>query len=176
MSSAKIPHIQKLKLTVSTLLVLFFVLTLSLPTGVVSAAEKETIDGVLHVKNGSKPAQVETIQLEELWTAGGEDDEDVLFGILTNVKIDDQGNICLLDNQMSQVHVYSSDGELLNTLGRAGEGPGEVTNPSGMTLLENGSIGLVKTMPGTLVMIDNWHHSYFHRQCGPDSDTHLFHR
>lgn len=119
------------------------------------AGEEVTVDGVVHVKNGTEPTNgVESWQLDELWTVGGADDEDVLFGIISQVEIDDENNIYLLDNQLSQVQVFSSDGEFLRTIGREGEGPGEVTNPSAMALLPDGSVGLVKTMPGKLVMID----------------------
>ena len=131
----------------------FLSCTWSVPAAL--AGEEVMIDGVMHVKNGPEPANgVETWQLEELWTAGGEDDEEVLFGIITQVEIDQDNNIYLLDNQMSEVHVFSPDGEFLRTLGRAGEGPGEVTNPAAMTVLPDGSLGLVKAMPGKLVMLD----------------------
>ncbi|MBU8871664.1 MAG: 6-bladed beta-propeller [Gemmatimonadales bacterium] len=119
------------------------------------AGQEEMVEGIMHVKNGSEPADgVETWQVEELWTVGGEDDEDVLFGIITQVQIDDENNIYLLDNQLSEVQVFSPDGEYLRTIGRAGEGPGEVTNPAAMTLLPDGSVGLVRAMPGKLVMLD----------------------
>jgi 6-bladed beta-propeller protein len=133
----------------------FLLLSIVLGSTATLAGEEVLVDGVTHVKNGAEPSGgMETWQLEELWTVGGEDDEDVLFGIITQVEIDNENNIYLLDNQLSQVQVFSSDGEFLRTIGRPGEGPGEVSNPSAMTLLPDGSVGLVKTMPGKLVMID----------------------
>ena len=38
---------------------------------------------------------------------------------------DDDGNIYLLDSQLSEVKVFSPDGEPLKTLSREGDGPGE---------------------------------------------------
>ena len=120
-----------------------------------SAFKKEMIDGVEHITNGDTPKNgIEKWQLEELWTAGGLDDEEVLFGIITQVKIGENNLIYLLDNQLSQVQVYSPDGELLRTLGGPGEGPGEVSNPASMAVLPGGAIGLVKPMPGKLIKLD----------------------
>ncbi len=154
MFSEKLSATKKLNMVVCGLSILILVLGLPVSSDLANAAQKETVDGVLHIKNGSKPGKIETIELDELWTAGGEDDEDVLFGIISKVQIDAENNIYLLDNQMSQVYVYSPTGELLKTLGRAGEGPGEVSGPAGMILLKDGSIGLLKLMPATLVMLD----------------------
>ncbi len=148
-------HQNRPNFKVSKIASLLTICLLILPLANAQAGEKSVVDGIAHIKNGPEPTEgVETWQLEELWTVGGEDDEDVLFGIITQVHIDQESNIYLLDNQLSEVQVYSADGEHLDTLGRAGEGPGEVTNPSAMTLLPDGSLGLIKTFPGKMVMID----------------------
>ncbi|MCK4305353.1 MAG: 6-bladed beta-propeller [Candidatus Eisenbacteria sp.] len=137
-------------------IILFGLVLVMLIPALASASKTEMIDGATHIKNGDKPTHgIETWQLEELWTAGGLDDESVLFGIITQVEIGDDNNIYLLDNQLSQVQVYSPEGELLRTLGGPGEGPGEVTNPAAMTVLPNGNIGLVKAMPGKLIRLDS---------------------
>ncbi|MCP4291461.1 MAG: hypothetical protein GY780_06465, partial [bacterium] len=82
------------------------------------------------VENSSKPAQgVQKVVLEELWRVGGEDDEDNIFGIVNRALVDDENNIYLLDAQLAQISVYSPDGELIKTLGREGDGPGEFPGP-----------------------------------------------
>ena len=53
---------------------------------------------------------IQTMELEELWQVGGEDDEDVLLGIITRVLIDDDNNIYLLDPQLSEIKVFSPRG------------------------------------------------------------------
>ncbi|MBU1698791.1 MAG: hypothetical protein KJ970_11435 [Candidatus Eisenbacteria bacterium] len=118
------------------------------------AGEEVKIDGVIHVQNGDKPENgIETIQLKELWRAGGEDDE-VFFGTIGQVLSDPDGNIYLLDSQLSEVHVYSPEGEFLKTVGGEGDGPGEVRNPSDIFFLPGGKMGIAQQFPGKVIMID----------------------
>lgn len=109
---------------------------------------------VPHVRNGAAPAGgSEDLQLEEIWRVGGDDDEDVLLGIVTRVLLDAKGNLYLLDQQLSEVKVFSPAGELLRTLGRQGDGPGEVSNPGDVVLMPDGTIGLVQIFPGKIVKL-----------------------
>ena len=124
------------------------------PFGVALAGEEITIEGVLHVKNSATPSKgTEIIELEELWRAGG-DDEEVLFGLITQVISDDDGNVYLLDTQLSEVQVFTTDGEQLETLSRQGEGPGETNSPVDMLFMPDSSIGLVQSFPGKIVKVD----------------------
>ncbi len=125
-----------------------------LGSGIASAGVESTVEGVLHIKNGATPSQgIETLQLEELWRAGGEDDE-TFFGLISQVVSDSAGNIYLLDTQLSEVYVYSPDGEQIKTLSRQGEGPGETNNPFDMLFLPDGTLGLVQMFPGKIVKLD----------------------
>lgn len=115
----------------------------------------QTPAGVPHVRNGAQPAGgVEDLHLEEMWRVGGDDDEDVLLGIVTRVLLDAKGNLYLLDQQMSEVKVFSPAGELVNTLGRQGDGPGEVSNPGDFVLMPDGTLGLVQIFPGKIVKLN----------------------
>jgi hypothetical protein len=128
---------------------------LALLPALAAAGEAVTVDGVLHVRNGDAPEQgVETLELEELWRAGGDEDEDVLFGLIARILLDDEGRSYLLDSQLSQVSVFSPEGALLRTLGRAGEGPGEFNQSFDMVLMPDGTLGVAQTFPGKLVKID----------------------
>ncbi len=119
------------------------------------AAEEVTIDGVIHVRNGAEPRDgVESLQLEELWRVGGEDDEENIFGLITRVVADDEGNTYLLDTQLSQVSVFTPDGEFSHTLSREGEGPGEVRIPVDMLMMPDGTLGLVQAFPGQVICVD----------------------
>jgi hypothetical protein len=119
-----------------------------------SAGQEVTVEGVVHVKNPTAPPQgVETMQLEELWRAGGEGEDQTVFGVILQALSDDQGNLYLLDLQLSQVFVYSPEGKLLRTLTREGEGPGEIRNPTDMFFTADGSLGLVQTFPGKVVKV-----------------------
>jgi hypothetical protein len=120
----------------------------------VPAGQETTVDGVLHVRNGAEPAQgSETWRLEELWRAGGEDD-DVLFGVIGQVRVDEGGRIYFLDTQLSEIKVYSPDGELVSTLSREGDGPGETRNPNNFDLMLDGRIGICQLFPAKVTVID----------------------
>ncbi|MBD3336657.1 MAG: hypothetical protein GF355_14185 [Candidatus Eisenbacteria bacterium] len=125
-----------------------------LPTGPAAAGEQVEVDGLLHIRNDATPSEGRTtVELEELWRIGGADSEEI-FGLISQVETDEDGNVYLLDSQLSEVKVYSPDGEYLKTLSREGEGPGEVRQPNDMVLLPDGTLGLAQTFPGKIVKID----------------------
>jgi hypothetical protein len=112
-------------------------------------------DGALHVMNpakGTEPSR--TVKLEELWRIGGDtDDEDEFFGVISQILSDEQGNVYLLDTQLSQVKIFTADGEALRSIGREGEGPGEFRRPTGMFLMDNGDLGVMQLAPGKIVLL-----------------------
>ena len=123
-------------------------------SGPAQAGEVVEVEGVAHVRNGATPSGgVETIELEELWRAGG-DDDDVIFGLISRVLVDDDGTVYLLDTQLSEVKVFSPDGELVKTLSREGDGPGETRSPTDMAFMPDGTIGLAQMFPGRITKID----------------------
>jgi len=129
------------------------VLTLMMLALPVLAGEEVTKDGVLHVMNGAEPSGEKVIvELEEVWRHGGEDDEE-FFGMISQCVVGDDGTIYLLDTRMSEVPVYSPDGERMDTLSREGDGPGETRTPSGLLFMPDGSLGLVQVFPGKITKI-----------------------
>ena len=94
-----------------------------------------------------------TVELVPEWTLGGEDDPDNFFGIVGEVFADDAGNVYLVDNQLAEVQVFAPDGRWLRTLGRRGDGPGEVRNLRTALLMPDGSVGLVQAFPGQVVTV-----------------------
>jgi 6-bladed beta-propeller len=118
------------------------------------AGKEVTKEGVVHVMNPVTPSDGQTtITPREVWRAGGDEEEDVLFGVLTSVDIDDQGNVYALDMQLSQVNVFDRDGNLLRTIGREGEGPGEFRRASAMFLMPDANVAVLQQMPGKLVLL-----------------------
>ncbi len=104
------------------------------------------------VMNGPTPRDgVTELKLEEVWRHGGEDDEEVLFGLPTSVVTDQDGNLYVLDTQLNQVMVFSPDGEFTGTVGRQGSGPGEFQNAQQVAMLPGGGLGISQTFPGKLV-------------------------
>ncbi len=108
--------------------------------------------GQEQVMNPAKTAKgPETLELKELWRVGGYDDEDVLFGVITDIIADRDGNFYLLDSQLNEVQVYSPGGEYLRTIGREGEGPGEFRGAFNLLLLPNGNIGVLQAFPSKII-------------------------
>ena len=135
-------------------LVLTTAILLVVPVLPIRAGTVEDINGVIHVKNGSSPAEgVVSIELEERWSAG-EDDDDIIFGSINAATMDSKGNLYLLDAQLSQVHVYDPDGGFVKTLSREGDGPGEIRRPDDILIMPDGSIGVVHFMSGRIVCFD----------------------
>ena len=111
--------------------------------------------GAPHVANGPEPAEgVVDLRLEPRWEVGGEDDEETILGLVTQIVEDADGNLYLLDRQLSQVSVFSADGEFLRALSREGDGPGEVRGPNDMFFTPEGDLALMQVFPGRVVLID----------------------
>lgn len=118
-----------------------------------SQAETVMVDGVEHIRNGDQPRQgIQDVQLQEVWRAGGEDDE-TFFGLVPRVASDPEGNVYVLDSQTCQVYVYGPEGGLLRTLFREGEGPGEIQRPRDMVLMGDGRVGLIQEFPGAVSFV-----------------------
>jgi len=98
------------------------------------------------------PPAKRTIELVEQWRLG-DDEEDVLLGVISFAAIDEAGQVYLVDRQLSQVLVVGPDGELITILGREGEGPGELNQPHAMILLDEGAVGVVQGFPGRIIGI-----------------------
>ena len=110
------------------------------------------VAGQEQVMNPSKAAKgSETLELKELWRVGGYDDEDALFGVITDIIADRDGNFHMLDSQLNEVQVYSSGGEFQRTIGREGEGPGEFRTAFNLLLLPNGNIGVLQAFPSKII-------------------------
>lgn len=105
------------------------------------------------VKNSSPAEATRHLHLEEVWRAGGEDD-DLVFGMITAVVEDPQGHVVLLDGQLSLAHVYDQDGNHLRTLFGEGDGPGEVRGPRDLVRLDDGLYGAVQEVPGKVILVD----------------------
>jgi hypothetical protein len=105
------------------------------------------------VENGAKPAKgVRTAKLTELWTRGG-DSDDVFFGAAAQVHAGPGGQVLVLDTRLSEVKVLGPGGELVRTLGREGDGPGEVRRPGDMFIAGDGAVCMLQGFPGRVVKV-----------------------
>jgi hypothetical protein len=120
-------------------------------------AGTETTDeeGVLHVMNPPEPMSgEETVGMTEMWRIGGDTDDDAeFFGVLNQVTTDEAGNVYLLDRQLTEVKIFSPDGEYINTIGREGEGPGEFRRPSDLFVTPDGHVAVMQGAPGKIILL-----------------------
>jgi hypothetical protein len=134
-------------------LALFTPVLVSILTAPATADQADTPDVPVIHNAAAAPGGVEVLHLEEMWRAGGEDSDEI-FGKIFRADADADGNVYLVDTQLSEVPVFSPDGERIATLSREGEGPGETREPIDMLLLPDGSIGILQRFPGKVVRID----------------------
>ena len=83
---------------------------------------------IIAVVLAPQAAQVEAVLQEQIGSSDGGVPEEV-FGRLADLAADQEGNVYVLENQASEVRVFSSSGEHLRTFGRRGGGPGELNRP-----------------------------------------------
>ncbi len=103
------------------------------------------------VRNGSTPENgTDHIELVEQWRRGDEDD-DLFFGLISAVETDDDGNLYLLDSQLSTIYVLDPRGETLRQIGHEGEGPGEFRRARSLIQHANGNMGVIQRFPGSIV-------------------------
>ncbi len=93
-----------------------------------------------------------TVRLEELWRVGGAD-SDLLFGTVIEAISGEAGEVYVLDHQLCHVNVFSPEGDLVRTISREGDGPGEVRLPRDVVALGDGSIGIPVLFPGKLIRL-----------------------
>ncbi len=118
-----------------------------------AGAQSPANTDVICVANGAEPTDGrEVLKLKELWRVGGEDD-DTFFGLVAKVETDAQGRVYILDSQTCQIYMYSPDGELIRTLFREGEGPGEILRARDMLLMADGRVGVIQEFPGTVSFV-----------------------
>lgn len=91
----------------------------------------ETENGVKVIKNPKSalyPASIFRLE-EELSLGKAEGEEAYLFSRINGLDVDDDGNLYVLDYGSAQVWVFDDRGVFLRTIGRKGQGPGEMEMP-----------------------------------------------
>lgn len=80
---------------------------------------------------------------EELRIGTAEGDTLYQFGRIAGVDADSEGRIYVLDRQAGEVRVFDVDGEYVHTIGRSGEGPGELSEGAGALFIGRGDTLLI---------------------------------
>lgn len=102
--------------------------------------------GVQMVENTGRglwaPGEAWTVDTELLiGTAEGE--AEYQFGQIAGLDVDADGRIYVLDQQASEVRVFDPDGQFIRSMGRAGSGPGELSQGAGPVFVAPGGDVLV---------------------------------
>lgn len=96
----------------------------------------EKKDGISVIKNPKKPmygADVFSLE-EELSIGEAEGSEEYMFSEIQTVAVDEEENIYVVDAKESHIKVFDKNGEYLRTIGKKGQGPGEIGRPRGIQL------------------------------------------
>jgi sugar lactone lactonase YvrE len=126
----------------------FTVLIVVAPLLVLAAApaaqKTETVDGVRIVHNvkGGLWGKAPRISLELVRKIGDIDTEDehVAFNYPSDVAVDRDGNVYILDTGNTRIQKFGPDGKFLASIGRKGQGPGEFIMPDGIDFDRDGNL------------------------------------
>lgn len=118
---------------------LFLAFLIGLVVLITDCKKNESIwRGTIEVKNGitivSNPKEPmfsgEITKLEEDLSIGVKGGlKEYMFSRITDIDVDEDGNIYALDQREDQIKVYDRNGQFLRTIGRRGQGPGELDAP-----------------------------------------------
>ena len=96
----------------------------------------EEVDGVTIVKNPKEPMYGEDVfNIEEELALGNKEGlEEYMFSEIIDVAVDDEENTYILDSKEAHIKVFNKSGEYLRTIGRKGQGPGEIQRPMNLAI------------------------------------------
>ncbi len=112
----------------------------------------EEKDGVIIVKNPREPMYTEDVfSLEEELSIGvAEGPEEYMFSNLRNLAVDDRGYIFALDVREKHIKIYNDEGKYVRTIGRAGQGPGEIGFPRNVCITPQNEVMVPDSMNNRL--------------------------
>jgi hypothetical protein len=95
-----------------------------------------TEGGVTVIKNPKEPLyKTPVLELKEDLSLGGPDAQgDYAFSQIRHFAVDDAGAIYVLDYREAHVKVFDASGRYLRTIGRPGQGPGELEAPRSVSI------------------------------------------
>lgn len=96
----------------------------------------EEIEGGSVVKNPKVPMYgKEVFQMEEELSIGeeGKGDE-YMFSVARDIAVDEEERIYVLDSKEAHIKVFDKNGRYIKTIGRKGQGPGEMNSPSSIQI------------------------------------------
>ena len=130
-------------------LVSFAILAMSFPSSVSPQNNlmEQVIDNsdgirIIHNKKGGLWGRGLGITLDLVFKIGDIDTEDehVAFNYPSDIAVDKNGNIYILDTKNARIQEFSPEGRYLSTFGRKGGGPGEFILPDGLDIDREGGL------------------------------------
>lgn len=102
----------------------------------------EEVDGVTIINNPKEPIYGEDIfsSEQELSIGEAEGREEYMFSRAWYVAVDNEERIYVMDQGESQVKVFDKNGTFLRSIGKRGQGPGELQNPNEIFLTDNNQL------------------------------------
>ena len=102
----------------------------------------EESDGVVIIKNPKKPIYGEEVfSIEEDLSIGvAEGPEEYMFSKIDSIAVDEQERIYVLDSREKHIKVFDSTGVYVTTVGRKGQGPGELAGPRNLCITNQNQI------------------------------------
>jgi hypothetical protein len=104
----------------------------------------DTENGVTVIKNPQQALFDEDIIefKEELVIREGNLGNSFVFWGLTSLLLDERGNIYIMDSKEANIKVFDGRGRFLRTIGKKGQGPGELEVPESMDLFHQNQIAV----------------------------------
>jgi len=106
------------------------------------------------------------LKLLKIWGEEAIKDEEQAFYMPVDIEIDRKGYIYVLDQGNNRIQVFNSSRKYIKTIGRAGKGPGEFANPSGLAFYYNNNLIISDFFNRRIQIID----STGHYSCGFNLD------
>ncbi|MBD3413197.1 MAG: 6-bladed beta-propeller [Candidatus Aminicenantes bacterium] len=112
--------------------------------------KKKTIEGVEYITNPKKPsppnnAQAKLILTEDL-SIGGVEKQEEIFSETVLINVDENENIYIADMKLNNIKVFDPSGGWIRTIGKQGQGPGELNMPTGIQITEDGNLMVEEVM------------------------------
>ena len=94
---------------------------------------------IIVVKNPKKPIYNKDVfsLKEELSLGGAEGQDEYMFSQIRSIAVGEDERIYILDSKEAHIKVFDKDGKYLKTIGRLGQGPGELNRPSTISVNQN---------------------------------------
>jgi hypothetical protein len=107
-------------------------------SGQLKAQKTKTINGVQVVENPEKPKSPGDIPtklvLEEDFKIGDSEVDEEMIAQVTFFAVDENESIYALDWKANNIKVFDRNGQFVRTIGKQGQGPGEINFPSGLLI------------------------------------------